>query len=138
MKKISFLLLYTCFSVLYCGIFYIIFHLNQVSGIDFTFKTSDLILLANLIFFFPALFITQRHRRRKNKENRLNHERKEYMRQNDIKVAQAQMQSGSEVWSTRNASDSLVFIVQNFFFYLTIFVFAILIDLIALFKKTLR
>ncbi len=60
------------------------------------------------------------------------------MRQNDIKVAQAQMQSGSEVWSTRNASDSLVFIVQNFFFYLTIFVFAILIDLIALFKKTLR
>ncbi|WP_270334790.1 hypothetical protein [Ligilactobacillus acidipiscis] len=45
------------------------------------------------------------------------------------------MATGSEMWNSRNTGDTLALIVGNFFLYLTIFLFAILIDLIALIKK---
>lgn len=60
------------------------------------------------------------------------------MRKNDIKVAQVQMATGSEMWNSRNTGDTLVLIVGNFFVYLIIFVFAILIDFITLIKKYLE
>lgn len=137
MKKLSFVLSYVLLSFIYGGLFYVISHLNQNSGIDTSFKVTDILLVINLILFFPALFTgkTYLKQRKRNKRAEITNRQVEQMRKNDVKVAQAQMATGSEVWNSRNAGDTLVFIVRNFFLYLIIFLFAILIDLITLVKK---
>lgn len=137
MKKFSFVLSYVLFSFIYGVLFYVISHLNQTSGIDTSFKVTDVLLVINLILFFPALFKgkTYLKQRKRNKQAEITNRQVEQMRKNDIKVAQAQMATGSEMWNSRNTGDTLALIVGNFFLYLTIFLFAILIDLIALIKK---
>lgn len=137
MKKLSFVLSYVLLSFIYGGLFYVISHLNQDSGIDTSFKVTDILLVINLILFFPVLFTgkTYLKQRKRNKRAEITNRQVEQMRKNDVKVAQAQMATGSEVWNSRNTGDTLAFIVRNFFLYLIIFLFAILIDLITLVKK---
>lgn len=137
MKNFSFVLSYVLLSFIYGGLFYVISHLNQDSGIDTSFKVTDILLVINLILFFPALFTgkTYLKQRKRNKRAEITNRQVEQMRKNDIKVEQAQMATGSEVWNSRNTGDTLVFIVRNFFLYLIIFLFAILIDLITLVKN---
>ncbi|MBN7274229.1 hypothetical protein GNF18_03505 [Ligilactobacillus pobuzihii] len=139
MKKFSFVHSYVLLSFIYGGLFYVISHLNQYSSIDTSFKVTDILLVINLILFFPALFTGKTYLKqiKTNKRAEITNRQVEQMRKNDVKVAQAQMATGSEVWNSRNTGDTLAFIVRNFFLYLIIFLFAILIDLITLVKKYL-